>query len=79
VAITEHQLQPIPLGIHLDQLNPVVNQRRYPAQAKRPALRARALAAQFGMIEALLAAIGPVQAQLFFAPGITHRHRVHCS
>jgi hypothetical protein len=64
MAITEHQLQPIPLRIQLDQPNAGVDQRRHPAQSKRPALRTRTLAAQLGMIQPLLAAIRPVQALL---------------
>jgi hypothetical protein len=79
MPITEHQLQPIPQGIHLDQPNAGIDQRRHPAQSKRPALRTRALAAQLGMVQPQLAAIRPVQSQLLPAPGIADGHRVHCS
>jgi len=79
MAVAENELQAIPLGIQLNQLNPGIDQGRHPAQAKRPTLRARALAPQFGVIQPLLVAIGPVQSQLLFAPGITDGQWVHCS
>jgi hypothetical protein len=79
MAVAENELQAIPLGIQLDQLNTGIDHGRHPAQPKRPTLRARALAPQFGVIQPLFTAIGPVQSQLLFAPGITDGQRVHCS
>lgn len=61
VAVAEDQLQAVALAIQLDQTNPRINLHCQPLQPKGPALRARALAAQFGVIEQLFAAIRPVQ------------------
>jgi len=61
MAIAEHQLQAVPLGVQFDDPHTRVNRGWRALQAKRPALRARALAAQFGMVEQLFAAIRPAQ------------------
>jgi len=79
MPVAEHQLQTIPLRIQLDHLHAPIDQRRHPPQPKRPALRTRALTAQLGVIQYLLAAVRPGQAQLLLASGVAHRQRVHCS
>jgi len=61
MAIAEHQLQAVALSVQFDNPHTRVNQRWRAPQTKRPALRARALAAQFGMVEKLFAAIRPAQ------------------
>ncbi len=79
MTIAEHQLQAVALSVQFDDPHTRVNHWRRTPQAKRPALRARALAAQFGMVEQLLAAIRPVQPYPVFTLRIADRQRIHCS
>ena len=57
VAVAEDQLHAITLRVEFDHADTIVDQWGRAAQAKRAALRARALAAQFGVVELLLAPI----------------------
>ncbi|MDP9711230.1 UNVERIFIED_ORG: hypothetical protein J2X80_003320 [Pseudomonas fluorescens] len=79
MAVAEHQLQTVALSVQFEDPHTRVNHGRRAPQAKRPALRARALAAQFGMVKQLLAAIRPAQPQSVFTLGIADRQRVHCN
>ncbi|MNK94236.1 hypothetical protein D3C87_1144310 [compost metagenome] len=79
MPVAEDQLQAIPLRVQFNNPNPRIHHRHHPPQPKRPALRTRALPAQFGVFEHLFPTIRPVQSQLLFAAGIANRQRVHCS
>ncbi|MOA52051.1 hypothetical protein D3C78_1752790 [compost metagenome] len=79
MAIAEDHLHAVALGVEFDQAHAIIHQWCHAFEAKRAALRARALAAQFGVIELLFAGVRPAQAQGAFALRISHRQRVHCN
>ncbi|MNC76324.1 hypothetical protein D3C75_1280250 [compost metagenome] len=79
MPIAEDQLQAIALRVQFDYPHPGIHHRRHPPQTKGPALRTWTLTTQFGVVQPLFAAIGPVQSQLLPTLRITHRQRIHCS